>query len=214
MLWLVVVTAALSSPAGEHIERASQLIDDFRYEEALGELQRARTVSAQSCVEMRAVERLSGIAHASLERSKEASAAFARLVAMNPLASISYSLSPKVTLLFSRERKRLSALGDLRLQLNAPFAQAADLPISMRVRLTHDPLEQAQDGAIAFRLNDGEWQTRSFPLDGAVDLKLRPFNTESDATLSYFVEARDAKDNCLYALGTAESPRSMRLVYT
>ncbi|MEO1483783.1 MAG: hypothetical protein AAFU77_16870 [Myxococcota bacterium] len=203
----------LASPAGALLDEASRSLDDFQYDAALEFLEQARETPMKSCLEMRRLEKLAGIAHASLGREVQAEVAFARLTSMHPGATLRYTLSPKVTFRFEAGREVVSGYGDLRLELSAPFAQPADEPVPLRIRLANDPLSEARVGALMYRMPDGDWQSQKFPLAKEARLDLPPFDVREDTTLSYFLEARDADQNCLYNLGTADAPRSIRLVY-
>ncbi|MEM6533374.1 MAG: hypothetical protein AAF654_12165 [Myxococcota bacterium] len=214
MAWLVAIAALASASTESLLNDAQSALEEFQYAAALETLEQARSATRKSCSEMRRLEKLTGIAYASLGREVQAEVAFARLVSMDPAATLRYTLSPKVTFRFEAGREQVNDSGALRLELSAPFAQPADEPVPLRIRLARDPLGEVSQGTLAYRLDRGDWQTRSFSLTSEARVELPAFNSPEDATMSFYVEAKDTNTNCLYNVGSAASPRSIQLVYT
>lgn len=210
-----LILLLLSASVEEELERATAALEAFEFETALQALSAVEAAPEKSCGQHRRLFELRGIALATLGQDRAAEDAFAKLVAMNPNAALRYTLSPKVTFRFEAGRERLRDLGEVRLELNAPFAHPTNAPLDIDVRLTHDPVGETDSGRFSFQIEDAPWHAQRFRFDdaGRARITIPPSGRDIDLAFRYYVEAHDAQNNCLYQLGTAEQPRVLQLVH-
>src|SRR5688572_31819020 len=87
------------------LDRATEALAEFRVDEALQLLERAKSEGPYRYADhVRLYEQL-GIALAYVGNHEEAIAAFDHMLAIDPSHALSYSLSPKATLPFERARQ-------------------------------------------------------------------------------------------------------------
>src|SRR5688572_17213214 len=117
------------------LERGSQLLAEFRAEDAIVVLEAAKKAGPYSRADyIRLFEQL-GIGYAYLDRGDDALAAFDMLLAIDPGRAISYTLSPKVTFLYEQARsapeKRLPPTIDVRWPVGLTLS--SPIPIDLEV---------------------------------------------------------------------------------
>src|SRR5688572_29310831 len=109
MFLLLITMCLVAAPKGRALDQGAKALVDFRPEEAIVLLERAKTEGPYGYDDHAKLYEQLGIAYAYLDRSEDALAAFDMLLAIDPTRAISYTLSPKVTFLFEQARSKAGA---------------------------------------------------------------------------------------------------------
>jgi tetratricopeptide (TPR) repeat protein len=160
----IAVVAAVSP-----VQRAEQLYNQARYEDALKALGRSCQSVRES--EQVACEKVRAFAQVALGREAEARAAFDRLIVANPDADLGADVSPKLQSLFSSAKREIAQVMSLQLEPVSPGVSAgggANAPWPLTVRVPGDVYLDALHAHIAtastsrysevtLRSQDGVW---------------------------------------------------------
>jgi tetratricopeptide (TPR) repeat protein len=214
----VLLLLALAS-AHKSLDQAARALSDFRPEEAVALLTRAKEEGPYAHDDhVRLYEQL-GIAYAYLERSDDAKHAFDIMLALEPTRAISYTLSPKVTFLF--EQARASAA--LRPTPTIDLSWSRDLTVEDRipiaVEVVADPHRFLEKARVRFRTKGNPtWQEQmiELPEEGSVTrIELPPAAPGSEQTeaVELYAIAYDEKDNEVLVWGSEKRPREIGLQY-
>ncbi len=168
MLSLVTIAViAAVSP----VQRAEQLYNQARYEDALKALGRSCQGANIRESEQVACEKLRAFALVALGRETEARAAFDRLIVANPDADLGADVSPKLQALFSSAKREIAQVMSLQLEVVSPgvaSGSGSQAPWPLTVRIPGDVFLDALHAHIAtastsrytdvtLRSQDGVW---------------------------------------------------------
>ncbi len=214
----VLLLLAIASAPHPSLDKASQALADFRPDDAVDLLTRAKEEEGPYTHEdhVRLYEQL-GIAYAYLERGEEAKHAFDVMLALEPNAAISYTLSPKVTFLF--EQARATA--------NARPTPAIDLSWSRDLHRAGSHSDRRRGGRRSPSLPEeglrplphqghADWQEQrlDLPPEGRVArIELPPAapSAEQTESVEIYAIAYDAKDDEVLLWGSERRPREIGL---
>jgi hypothetical protein len=148
MLWrrwvaiTVVLNLELLSPAAEaSLEAARRALRAFDFAQAAALFGQARVAGGNPYERYVAILEGLGIAQASLGNGRAADEAFDLLLAIAPGHAIQYTLSPKVTFVFERARRRHAKSAPIMVQLNWSLGREVNQPIPVSIMLLSDPLD-------------------------------------------------------------------------
>lgn len=209
--WALMVVAA--GP----LDAAERAIDQFRPRAALSHLERAQSAGPHDLKTGVRLYAALGKARAYLGQAEQAVAAFEHLLRLDPAASLSYTLSPKVTFLFERARARALARPPLSLDLNWPSELRVDRPISFSAEALGDEDAWLQRIRVHHRLRgESTYATQSVDLSGGrgrFDVPAAAPERTKDAVLEVFARGYDAFGNEVHRWHSDERPRALRLRY-
>jgi tetratricopeptide (TPR) repeat protein len=211
-LYLALLSTTIS------LDAATAALAEFRVEEALRLLERAKTEGPYRYADhVRLYEQL-GIALAYAGRNEEAIAAFDHMLAIDPAHALSYSLSPKATLPFERARQRAIARPAPGLDLALPRGKETHDPLPIDLDVLADPFRFLATAKIFYRAQPEAWKTIEVALDDpsrrhrAVLPPISP--REAAAVVEIYVVVEDRRRNEVMLLGTEQKPREIPLSYT
>ncbi len=115
------------------VQRAEQLYNQARYEDALKALGRSCQGGSIRESELVACERVRAGALLALGRDAEARAAFDRLILANPDTDLGADVSPKIQALFSSAKREIAQVMSLQLEPVSPGGASAPWPLTVRV---------------------------------------------------------------------------------
>lgn len=206
-----------ASPSTASLEAGIAALADFRAEDAIQLLERARYEGPYALADhIRLFEQL-GIAYAYVERGPDALAAFDTLLALDPAHAISYTLSPKVTFLFEQARSRTRDRAAPALDLRWPLGLAVGDPIPLDLELVADPKSFMRRARLSHRLRGAPaWSTAEVSLTspGArIDLPpAAPASVRPEA-VEVFVTVYDDHGNEVLRWASEQRPREIALSY-
>jgi hypothetical protein len=207
-----------ATAAGPLAEAAAALAD-FRPEDAVRILERARTEGPFAHADhLRLYEQL-GIAQAYLDRGKEALEAFRFLLALAPGHAISYTLSPKVTFVFEQARKMAAEAAQPAIDLGWPRGLEVGQGVPVDVEVLADPERFLARAELRHRLrgSGAPFAREVFPLPRAGEPAVRvtlpavePRGARAEVVEFYLV-ASDARGNEVLVFGSEKRPREIVL---
>jgi hypothetical protein len=208
------------SPGLVALEAAAEALADFRPEDAVPLLERAKDEGPfRHADHLRLYEQL-GVAHAYLEQKREALEAFRMLLALDPGHAISYTLSPKVTFLFEEARKRATEAPLPEVDLGWPRGLTVDQPVPVEVEVLADPERFLARGELHYRLRGApRYLVLSFPLPRAgepparVELPALAAGATRSEVVELHLVALDAVGNEVLVFGSEKRPREIALGY-
>ena len=164
---LTIAVVAAVSP----VQRAEQLYNQARYDDALKALGRSCQGSTIRESEQVACEKLRAFALVALGREGEARAAFDRLIVANPDTDLGADVSPKLQALFSSAKREIAQVMSLQLEAVSPgtaSVSGAQAPWPLTVRVPGDVYLDALNvhvatastsryTEVALRSQDGVW---------------------------------------------------------
>jgi tetratricopeptide (TPR) repeat protein len=212
MLGLLLALAA----GTEALDRGTEAVEQFRVEEAIELLEWARAEGPYRHADhIRLYEQL-GIALAYAERKQEAIEAFDWMLALAPDHALSYSLSPKATLVFQEARQRAAAREAPALDLGLPRDRTVTDPLPIDLDVRADPFHFLHHAELYFRLPGEEWRVERLALgdpSGRHRVVLPPPapGAVAQVALQLWVRVLDERDNEVMALGSPERPRELSL---
>jgi tetratricopeptide (TPR) repeat protein len=197
------------------LDQAKSLLDEFRMQEALELLDRARAEGPYVWADHVRLEELSGIAYAYLGRADEAQAAFERLLALDPRHAVSYTLSPKVTFVFERARERWETRARPALEISWPAELAVGVPVPIDIEVAADPNKFFSRATLHYRVR-GEAVFSAMDVELAapgtrVRVLLPPTSAEKDTTLEIYLIARNSRGDEVHSWYSAKEPRDLLL---
>ncbi len=216
----LLIAALIVGNAGDTLDRAATALAEFRPGDAvtiLEGLEDRGPLTHEQHVQL--YEQL-GIAYAYLENSKDAIAAFSKMLALDPGRAISYTLSPKVTFVFEEARKKSLSRPAPSVDVSWPRDLFVDQPVPVDVEVVADP----EDFLVGARLYYRRRGTPSFA-ERAVTLPdrgERPTRVELPAAapdarasevLELYLVATDRKKNEVLVFGSPDRPRQVALQY-
>lgn len=209
----------LLAPGTEVLDRAEEALADFRPEDAVNLLELAKEGGPYSHEDHVRLYQQLGIAYAYLDRPEAAQAAFGTMLALDPKAAISYTLSPKVTFLFEEARREALEQEPATVDLAWPRDLTVDEPVPVDLEVVADPLGFL-DRARLFYRKKGEGRFASIAVvlngnDGSERVEIPPVAPESKspATLELYLVAQDDRMNEVLRFGSADRPREVALAY-
>ena len=207
---LLVTTATTSLEAGV---RANQ---EFRGDEAIALLERARTEGPYTHSDFARLYEQLGIAYARAGRAEEAESAFSVALTLDHARAISYTLSPKVTFVFERVRQRLAGTLPPMVHLGWPRTLGTHAPVGIDVQVVSNPGDLIDKGRLFWRVRGRDTRASSvFALgtNATIQLPAPAPEATSDQTLELHFVAYDAAGNEVLRWFSEEQPRELRLRY-
>jgi len=201
----------------EVLARATVALAEFRVDDALALLERARNEGPYSHADYVKLYEQLGIAYAYLEREADATAAFEMLLGLDPGHLLSYTLSPKATFLFERVRRKVRAQTPPALQVTWPHGLSVSRPVPLDVEVIADPagflrratLHLRTRGAAEYRLVD-----LRLPPPGAYKRMLVPApHTKRPDVLELYLTAYDERGNEVLVWPAQQRTREISLSY-
>jgi tetratricopeptide (TPR) repeat protein len=218
---VLVAYLSLASPEAEAtLKEADAALADFRPEDALALLQKAKAQGPHRHADHVKLYESLGIAHAYLEKNEAALEAFRVMLALDPARAISYTLSPKVTFVFEEARKRAAERPAPGVDLAWPRDLQVDLPVPIDIEVLADPEGFLKRGRLYFRQKGAPaFDERSLPLPApaspAVRIELPPPNplATDNQTLEIYLVAQDDAGNETLLFGSPKRPREITLTF-
>ena len=197
-------------------------LSEFRTRDAIRHLEKARLGGPHSHRDhVRLYEQL-GIAYAYVGDGQGARAAFRTMLALDPSAAISYTLSPKVTFIFEEVRRAAQRSPRPQLDVRWPRDLRTDQVVPLDLEVIADPERFLRQGKVMFRRRgEPTYRQARFQLPNDAESPARA-RVELDATsddagtgtdLEVFVVAEDQRGNEVFKFGSADRPRALPLAY-
>jgi hypothetical protein len=200
----------------ESLDRGTEAVEQFRVEEAIALLYRAEKEGPYAYADhVRLYEQL-GIALSYAEKKEAAIAAFDRMLALSPSHLLSYSLSPKATLIFESARQKAASRSAPAIDLGLPRDRMVGDPLPIDVDVLADPFRFISRARLYYKSGGAEWQMRELELSdptGRHRLVIDPVSAESQVILQLWVMVLDQRGNEVMELGTSDRPREILLGY-
>ena len=214
--WLLFLVLGYTSCT---LDEGAAALAAFEAEQALEELECAREKGPYEHEDhVRLYEQL-GIAYTYLERKEDALEAFDMLLTLDPGYAISYTLSPKVTFLFEKARKRSRSRPAPQISLSWPRDLEVDDPVPLDVEVVADPRGLLERAEVFVRLKgDGSFEVKSLELAPVGEYRqlMLPAVTDEPArpeVLQLYLVAYDEEGNQVLRVGDEERPREIGLGY-
>jgi tetratricopeptide (TPR) repeat protein len=215
MRLLALMLCLSGAPKGRALDEGTKALVDFRPEEAIALLERAKTEGPYRYTDHAKLYEQLGIAYAYLERSEDALAAFDTLLAIDPARAISYTLSPKVTFLFEQARSKAMARTPPTVQVSWPSDLKVNEEIPIEVEVVTDPKDFLKSATIHYRRRGGlEFDESSFDLAAAGTrhrIAIPPVDADHPDTLEIYLTAFDDRKNEVLEWGSEKRPREVAL---
>jgi hypothetical protein len=157
-----------------------------------------------------------GIAAAYVDDEHAASAAFDRLLALDPGHFLSYTLSPKATFVFEKVRNDSKLRGVPALDVNWPHGQRVGDPVPIDLEVVADPKRFLRRATVFVRTRgEPSWLAADVPLSSAGDRRilLPPVTATRPVSLELYLRAYDDRGNEVLAWADARRPREIPLRY-
>lgn len=205
---------AAPGPGAEALARATVALDEFRVEDALPELERAREAGPHGHEVLVAIYEQLGIARAYVEDEAGALAAFDMLLALEPDHLLSYTLSPKVTFLFEQARASARAPS---VAVSWPHGLRVTDAVPVDVEVVADPKSNLERAALHVRTKGADQFERvdlALPAPGNYERVVLPaLDAEQPQVVQLYLTAYDATGNEVLVWADAEAPREIELGY-
>jgi len=201
------------------LDQACVALADFRVEEALRLVERARSEGPYRRQDYLRLHEVRGIAYAYLDRRETALEAFDLLLTLDPGHALSYTLSPKVTFVFEQARKIAASRQPPTVDWSWPRNLRVSDAIPVELEVVSDPRRYLKQATLYSRLKGrtGYSETRlSLALPGRYHrVVLPPIAARSGQaeTLQLYLVIRDVQGNEVLELGDAAHPREIPLSY-
>ena len=208
-----ILLLSLAAPSSS-LTSAEAALAAFEPRVALEHLQRAHQGGPYEYATHIRLWELTAIAHAYLGDENESLDAFATLLAMDPAHAVDYTLSPKVTFLFSRARKLAKKQAPITVDVTWPRGGTTGEPIEVTLDVVADPTNAVSSVQLRWTAPNGN-QERTVPLSAgaphqAVVIPAQPTG-KGPVTVGLAASAFDAAGNEIYQYASDERPREMTL---
>lgn len=220
MLALVQILALFVAADGaKSLEKGAHALAEFRAEDAVVNLEKAKSEGPYSRAEHIKLYEQLGIAYAYVERSDDALAAFNTLLALDPGRAISYTLSPKVTFLFEQARGAVAGQVPPTIDVRWPLGLRVDQPMPIDVEVVSDPkkffvraeLHHRVKGALSYETSKIELPKIAEPKH--VELPPAAPGALKDQVVEIYLLAYDSSGNEVYQWGSDTRPREISVRY-
>jgi tetratricopeptide (TPR) repeat protein len=217
--WLAVGLAAWTTGEPRALDEGARALADFQVDDAIAWLEQARGEGPYGYTDhVRLYEQL-GIAYAYDGRREEASAAFEKMLAIDPQHALRYTLSPKVTLVFEDARRNAERRGAPAIDVSWPRDRTVVDAIPIDLEVLADPHRFLKAVRVYHRkTGETRFQVAKTVLGGTkapARITLQPPAPESRAPvdLEVFAVAEDARGNEVLRWATHDRPRTIPLRY-
>ncbi len=212
-------TAALAGKGGDTqlLDDAGAALADFDAERAVGLLERAKNAGPWKWADHARLYEQLGVAYAYLEKPEPTAAAFEMLLAIDPARAISYTLSPKVTFLFEKARKKVleTASPAMHVSWKTDLDVTEEVPIEVEV--VEDPRLFLVRGVLGWRLKGSpRYELRRFalPAKGVRHVEVLPAQGSTKReSLEIYVAGLDGDGNEVLLWASPTRPREVVLDY-
>jgi hypothetical protein len=199
------------------LEQAAKALADFRAEEAIAALERAKQEGPYERQDYIRLYELLGIAYGYLDKNEDALRAFDMLLALDAGRAISYTLSPKVTFLFEQARSKAAERPPPAIDLGWPLGLLVDEPIPIDIEVLSDPLTFLRKARIFTRVKGSpEYRAAdvSLPVSGQhlqVEIPPQAAGSTGPELVDIYLVATDDRGNEVYQWGAPNRPREIPL---
>lgn len=210
---------ALAGSGGDTklLDEAGEALADFDAERAVGLLERAKKAGPWKWADHARLYEQLGVAYAYLEKPEPTTAAFEMLLAIDPARAISYTLSPKVTFLFEKARKKVleTATPAMHVSWKTDLKVSEEVPIEVEV--VEDPRLFLVRGVLGWRLKGSpRYELRRFalPAKGVRHVETLPAQgSMRRESLEIYVAGLDGDGNEVLLWASPTRPREVMLDY-
>lgn len=210
---IIFATFAAASP----LDAAKTALDEFRMQEALDILERAKSEGPYAWPEHVRLEELLGVAYAYLGKTEEAQAAFERLLALDPRHAVSYTLSPKVTFVFERAREQALKRPPPALEVSWPPELSATEPVPIDIEVASDPNRFFEKATLYYRLRGTDRFSSVATVLPRVGERRRLIlsfaSPEQDTSLEIYLVASNSHGDEVQRWYSEKEPRELPLRY-
>jgi hypothetical protein len=212
-MFVAMLILSLSAPTNS-LSSAEASLAGFEPRVALEHLQRAHGEGPHDYATHVRLWELTAIANAYLGNEQASLDAFATVLAMDPTHAVDYTLSPKVTFLFSRARKLARERSPITVDVSWPRGRTTGEPIRVTLDMVADPNNAVS--SVQLRWSDPEGkQERTVPMSAGathheVVIPAQPTG-KGPVTLRLAASAFDAAGNEIYRFASDERPRELVL---
>lgn len=193
---LVAVATGDARADDPALARARAAIDQLDYAGAQGELEAALRTGKHGPEQLAEVYRLTGIVEASLGNTKDAAAAFERLLSIAPKATLPAGTSPKIAKPFAAAEAKVKKRGALTVK-----QETASDPPAITLVIENDPLGLVVRARAAFVVDKGKEQVLEAAGDDRITIEL-----PNGGRIDVRMVALDEYGNRIVELGSKDVP--------
>jgi hypothetical protein len=155
-----------------------------------------------------------GIAAAYTDDEATATGAFDMLLALDPSHFLSYSLSPKATLVFEKSLKQAKQRGAPSLDVSWSRGQKVGEPIPIDIDVLADPKQFLTRATLYVRTRgEASWRAADVVLPKDKRITLPAIDAEKTTSLELYLRAYDQRGNEVLTWADPARPREMVLRY-
>lgn len=212
MLAAALLIASL--PVGGNLARAEEALEAFDAQTAAAHLTAAKEEGPYDFASFLRLWELTAFAQAYLGNEAAALEAFATLLSLSPGHAVDYTLSPKVTFLFARARKRAGEHMPTTVDVTWPRGRQTGAPLPVTLDLVADPNHFVRRAELRWRIGgvahraDVALSEQTSPL--SVSIPAAP-QGEGPVTIQVAATAYDARGNEVFLFADDRRPREIRL---
>lgn len=203
-----------SATARAALDEGRAALAEFRVEDALSALERAKAAGPLAYADHVALWEQLGIAHGYLDHEAEARAAFAEVLALDPGHALAYTLSPKATAPFEAARAAARDAAPAEVDLRWPDALTTSDHVPIDVEVVADP--RAHLATATVHVAGGSGGERTFPIvlpaaGARTRITLPAVGKRTPTRLGVWLVAADRAGNETLLWASAEHPRPIPL---
>jgi hypothetical protein len=202
------------------LDRGVRALADSRFEEALSALLRAETEGPYSRADYIRLHEQLGIVYAYMDRPRDATRAFDKLLALDSGHMLPYTLSPKVTFVFERARKESDARVPPTLDVSWPRGLEVTQVVPITVEVVADPKHFLSRALLYHRVKGEAAYRRPIAIEleepGYQEIRLSPLvrrPTQAE-TIQLHLVVQDPAGNEVLQVADAEHPKEIVLGFT
>jgi hypothetical protein len=199
--WLLgAALAAVTAAAPVDLQRAEDLMAQYKYAEARTALTKARTAKGLDRASLLRILELQGLAAAQMRQAAPATAAFRELLTLDPGHKLGGDYAPRVMTPFFEAGQAVTEQGALEFRA-LPAETSPKTVTGLAVEVGKDPLKMAR--SVVFHVREGgSWRAEPAPLAaGKATLAL------SSGEVSWWAELLGDNDSQLVLAGSETAPQ-------
>jgi hypothetical protein len=191
MRWSAIVLCLLSVQvfAKDDLEEASRLFKEMKYQNALQVAERMLKSPEMGPKDLIEAYQIQGLCLSALGRKKESTAAFKRLLAIDPSFRLSKSISPKLTPPFSQALDQSLGIEPISLNHTPPDSVLTLDGAILEMTLKADPLGMIKSVRFRYRLAGGEEQKMTVQVKGQKSFSFSLPESITEEEVQYQFEA-------------------------
>jgi hypothetical protein len=197
---MAAMITAVTAAVPVELQRAEELVRQFKYAKALSALEKARSTKRLDRPSLLRILALQGIAAGQLRQTALASTAFRELLSLDPGHTLDADYAPRVMTPFMEAGQAVNEQGSLQFREGKAETTATRVT-SLSVELSRDPLKMAR--AVVFHVREGPaWKAIPVTLrDGKATL------TVDAAEVSWWAELMGENEAQLALVGSQATPQ-------